>query len=111
MASLGYPLSVFNKKSTLRERKKESLLQNNNNKTKHKNTHFFKTTFMCLRSIAGVPLIRSGASGLTYYCAPLVCVSDVMELQAVWRHNKPKTKKPASPELPEESKLVTIPVK
>ena len=37
--------------------------------------------------------IRSGASGLPYYCAPLVCVSDVIELLAVWRHNKPKTKK------------------
>ena len=36
--------------------------------------------------------IRSGASGLPYYCAPLVCVSVVMELLAVWRHNKPKTK-------------------
>ena len=37
--------------------------------------------------------IRSGASGLPYCCAPLVCVSDVMELLAVWRCNKPKTKK------------------
>ena len=37
--------------------------------------------------------IQSGASGLPYYCAPLVCVSDVMELLAVWGHNKPKTKK------------------
>ena len=36
--------------------------------------------------------IRSSASGLPYYCAPLACVSDVMELLAVWRHNKPKTK-------------------
>ena len=36
---------------------------------------------------------RPGASGLPYYCAPLVCVSDVIELLAVWRHNKPKTKK------------------
>jgi len=36
--------------------------------------------------------IRSGASGLPYYCAPLVCVSAVMELLAVWWHNKPKTK-------------------
>jgi len=27
--------------------------------------------------------IRSGASGLPYYCAPLVCVSAVMELLAV----------------------------
>ena len=37
-------------------------------------------------------LIRSGASGLPYYCAPLVCISVVIELLAVWRHNKPKTK-------------------
>jgi len=36
--------------------------------------------------------IRSGASGLPYYCAPLVCISVVIELLAVWRHNKPKTK-------------------
>jgi len=36
--------------------------------------------------------IRSGASGLPYYCAQLVCLSDVMELVAVWWHNKPKTK-------------------
>ena len=28
--------------------------------------------------------IRSGISGLPYYCAPLVCVSAVMELLAVW---------------------------
>jgi len=31
-------------------------------------------------------------SELPYYCAPLVCVSAVMELLVVWRHNKPKTK-------------------
>ena len=36
--------------------------------------------------------IRSGASGLPYYCAPLVCVSEVIELLAVWRHNEPKLK-------------------
>ena len=36
--------------------------------------------------------IRSGASGLPYYRAPLVCVSAVIESLAVWRHNKPKTK-------------------
>ena len=36
--------------------------------------------------------IRSGASGLPYYCAPLVCVSAVIESLAVWRHNKPKTR-------------------
>ena len=37
-------------------------------------------------------LIWSGASGLPYYCAPLVCVSAVLESLAVWQHNKPKTK-------------------
>jgi len=36
--------------------------------------------------------IQSGASGLPYYCAPLVCVSDVIELLAMCRHNEPKTK-------------------
>jgi len=40
--------------------------------------------------------IRSGASGLPYYCTPLVCISAVIELLAVWRHNKSKTKKPKS---------------
>jgi len=37
--------------------------------------------------------ILSGASGLPHYCAPLVCVSEVIELLAVWQHYKPKTKK------------------
>jgi len=41
-------------------------------------------------------LIRSGASGLSYHCAQLVCVSDVIEFLAVWRHNKPKPKKHTS---------------
>jgi len=36
--------------------------------------------------------IRSGASRVPYYCVPLVCVSDVMELLPMWWHNKPKTK-------------------
>jgi len=36
--------------------------------------------------------IRPVASGLPYYCAPLVRVSAVMDGLAVWRHNKPKTK-------------------
>jgi len=35
---------------------------------------------------------QSGASGLPYYCTPLVCISAVIGLLAVWRHNKPKTK-------------------
>jgi len=37
--------------------------------------------------------VRSGASGLPCYCAPLVCISVVIGLLAVWQHNKPKTKK------------------
>jgi len=37
--------------------------------------------------------IRSGAIGLPYYCTPLVCISVVIELLAIWRHNKPKTPK------------------
>jgi len=35
--------------------------------------------------------IWSGASGLPYYCTPLVCIPAVIELLAVWRNNKPKT--------------------
>jgi len=35
---------------------------------------------------------RPGASGLPYYCAPLVCVPAVLGELAVWQHNKPKTK-------------------
>ena len=35
---------------------------------------------------------RSGASGLSYHCAQLVCVSDVIELLAMWQYNKPKAK-------------------
>jgi hypothetical protein len=36
--------------------------------------------------------IHSGASGLPYYCKPLVCISAVIGLLAVCRHNKPKNK-------------------
>ena len=35
--------------------------------------------------------IRPGASGLPYYCTPLVWISAVVGLLAVWRHNKAKT--------------------
>jgi len=70
----------------------ECLLQNNNHQKKHINN-----TSSIQHSWVRGPLrecrsIWSGASGLPYYCAPLVCVSDVMESLAVWRHNKPKTK-------------------
>ena len=37
--------------------------------------------------------IRSGTSGLPYYCAPLVCFSEIIESLAVWRHYKPKNPK------------------
>ena len=37
-------------------------------------------------------LIRSGASGLPYYCTPFVCVPDVLGRLAVWQHNDPKKK-------------------
>ena len=36
--------------------------------------------------------IRSGASGLPYYCTPLVCISAVIGLLTVWRHYKTKPK-------------------
>ena len=59
----------------------------------------FVNTCICVLLHKKSPLrrcrsIQSGASGLPYYCAPLVCacVSDVMELLAVWQHNKQKTK-------------------
>ena len=41
--------------------------------------------------------IRSGASGLPYYCAPLVRISVVIELLTVWRHNKPNSQKKTGP--------------
>ena len=36
--------------------------------------------------------IRSGASGLPFYCAPLVFISVVIRFLTVWRLNKSKTK-------------------
>jgi len=57
---------------------------------------YFQTIFnqhSCVRGpLRECRSIRSGASGLPYYCAPLVCVSEVIELLAVCQHNKPKTK-------------------
>jgi len=64
------------------------------------------SSFVCITAYANVyfqttfnrgPLrecrsIRSGASGLPYYCAPLVCVSEVIQSLAVWWYYKPKTK-------------------
>jgi len=43
-----------------------------------------------------VPDFRSGASELPDYCTPIVCISDIIGLLTVWRHNKPKTKKTIS---------------
>jgi len=53
--------------------------------------------------------IRSGASGLPYYCAPLVCVSAVIDSLTVWRHNKPKTKKNLWREAPPLNHGLTVP--
>ena len=36
--------------------------------------------------------IAPGFCGPPHYCAPLVCVPDVMKGSVVWRYNKPKTK-------------------
>ena len=70
------------------------LLQNNNHKSKHRNNTTSKQHSLYVRGpLRQCRSIWSGASGLPYYCAPLVCVSDVMELLSVLRHNKPETKK------------------
>jgi len=75
LLSLGYPLSVFNKKTLL--------------------SGLHQSIFIGKLRECRSTRIQSGASGLPYYCAPLVCVSnsDVMELITVWLHIKPKTKK------------------
>ena len=70
----------------------ECLLQNNNYKTKHKNDTTSNQHSSVWGQLRECRSIRSGASGLPYYCAPLACVSAVMELLTVWWHNKPKTK-------------------
>jgi len=49
-----------------------------------------KLTFAPVRECCS---IRSGASGQPYYCTPLLCVSDVIELLVVWQYNKPKSRK------------------
>ena len=70
---------------------------------------FVYSSFVCMFAFAYIskskgPLrecrsIRLGAYGLPEYCAPLVCVPDVIRLLAVWRHNKPKPKPDASTSL------------
>ena len=57
---------------------RECLLQNNN-KTKNKNNTASKQ-HPCVRGpLRECGSIRSGASALPYYCAPLVCVTEVIE--------------------------------
>jgi len=73
----------------------ECLLQNNNYKTKYQNNTTSRQYPYVRGPLRECRSIWSGASGLPSYCAPLVCVSDVMESLTVWRHNKPKTKKSA----------------
>jgi len=48
--------------------------------------------FMTTNKQTNKQTIRSGFCGLPYYCAPLVCIPDVIRGLAVWRHYKPKTK-------------------
>jgi len=74
----------------------ECLRQNNIHKTKHKNNIISKQYKYVRGPLRECRSIRSGASGLPYYCAPLVCVSDVIDSDSLaeWRHNKPKAKKP-----------------
>jgi len=71
----------------------ECLFQNNNFRTKHNNNTTSKQHSYVRGPLRGCRSIRSGASGLPDYCAPLVCVSVVMDALAVWRHNKPKKHK------------------
>jgi len=56
----------------------------------------FKTTFMCSRSIAGVPSSQA-LPGFLITAPPSVCVPDVIGALAVWIHNlKEKEKKERS---------------
>ena len=71
----------------------ECLLQNNNHETRHKNNTASKQHSWVWGPLRECRSILSGASGLPYYCTPLVCISVVIGLLAVWQHNKPKTKK------------------
>jgi len=57
-------------------------------RTRNAFSPFFPRVF----KLAECHSIRLGASGLPYYCAPLVCASEVIDLLAVWWYNKPKTK-------------------
>jgi len=70
----------------------ECLLPNNNHQTKHKNNTTSKQHNYVRGPLRECSSIRPGASGLPYYCAPLVRVSDVTDSLVVWRHNKTKTK-------------------
>jgi len=66
--------------------------QENKGEKGKKENILLKLTFAPLRECCS---IRSGASGQPYYCTPLLCVSDAIELLVVWRHNKPKSQKNA----------------
>jgi len=68
----------------------ECLFQNNNFRTKFNLILLQNKT--CRGPLRACRSIRSGTSGLPDYCAPLVCVSVVMDVLAGWRHNKPKSK-------------------
>jgi len=75
---------------------------------------FFPFLFVCLHVHAYAfhfnahcgSALGPGASGLPYYCAPLVCVPDIIGGLTVWRHNKPKTKNDSELEIKFQCRLV-----
>jgi len=46
--------------------------------------------YACKSEVHCRSVLGPGASGLPYYCTPLVCVPDVIEGLAVWRQNNNK---------------------
>jgi len=89
--SLGYPLSVFNKKTLL-----SSALRKRQFQRVHLRMQFGPIC-VCVSLQIQVPLfecgsIRSGASGLPYYCTPPACVPDVIGGLTVWRQNTHRKK-------------------
>jgi len=50
--------------------------------------------YVCKSKVLCGSAIRFGRAlpGIPYYCAPLVCVPDVIGVLAVWWHNKKKKK-------------------
>ena len=70
---------------------KQTKNQKTTYQTNNKQIHFFKTTFMCPRSIAGVPSSQAAAlPGYLITASPSVCVPDVLGVLALWIENQKK---------------------